>query len=147
MASPGTVAPLPAITAPPSTAEHRAEGFDSGLAWKRVRFRGVDYTLYELEIGIHDDIQQKATRTRAMPDGTDQEYVDNVLQNRMMLEKSLTIPARNDPGYVTPMKMGTRLFLNLQRVMQELHYDREEDALRNAKGEELPTGEAESKGN
>lgn len=145
----GSVTPLPTITAPPSTVEHRAEGFDRGLAWKIVRFRGVDYKLVELEIGVHDDIQKKATQTRTDPTtGAETEFVDNVLQNRMMLDRSLVQPARGETDYRAPMQMGTRLFLNLQRIMQELHYDREQDALRDAKGNELPASDGEEpKGN
>jgi hypothetical protein len=115
--------------------EQIAEGFDSGLAWKKVSFRGTVYKLVELEIGEHNKIEDLAKETRTDSEGNDVEVVNSRTQNRLMLEKSIV-----EPKGTNVAKIGTRLYGNLLRVMQDLHYTPEADELRPPKkdGEKKP---------
>lgn len=110
--------------------EEALTGFKDGLAWARHRFRGVDYKITELEIGEYDEIVKKATRKekRTDPDtgaSEEVEILDQQLQSRLMLRACVVEPAKIDIS-----KLGTRLTVAMNRVVNQLHYGDEPDELR-----------------
>jgi hypothetical protein len=104
--------------------EQKMSGFDNGLAWKKVQFRGQLYHLRELEIGEYDKLAKLATTTKTRDDGTTYEELDNQAQSRLMLKACLIEPKSLD---IT--SLGTRLTIALNRVVNELHYGEEKDEL------------------
>jgi hypothetical protein len=112
--------------------ENIIDGFTNGLAWSTHEFRDVTYKVTELSIGEYDDIVKKATRKEKIRDenGVDQEIevLDNTLQSRMMLKACVVEPEKVD---IT--KLGTRLTLALNGIVNRLHYGIEPDALRQPK--------------
>jgi hypothetical protein len=127
-------------TAAPAAApiERVSEGFENGLAWKKVKFRGTTYHLTELPIGKYDDISKNASTKRERVDGTEYEELDNQLQARLMLKECLV-----EPRGVKIADLGTRLTIALNRVVNELHYGEEEDQLRK-EGAEADAEDAET---
>lgn len=105
--------------------EHLADGFDGGLAWKKVKFRGVTYKLVELEISDHNKIEDLSKEKVNDADGNETDVINSRTQNRLMMEKSIV-----EPKGVSISKMGTRLYGNLLQVMRELHYFPEVDEFR-----------------
>lgn len=134
---PNRVDPAPDLAPPDPELQQVAEGFDDGLAWIKVRFRGVTYLMTELEIGEHNKVEKQATSKQANPQGGDDiDMIDPQLQNRLMLDRSMKEPKKDEPGYRPLDRMGTRVYLTLLRVMQGLHYGAEPDELRPPKKDE-----------
>lgn len=122
-----------AVEAAEPVTKLEASGFDDGLAWEVHEYRGIRYKVTELAIGDYDDIVKKATRKEKRVDpgsGVEEEVeiLDQQLQSRMMLKSCIVEPARID---IT--KLGTRLVVTLNRVVNNLHYGDEPDAVKPAK--------------
>lgn len=114
---------------PAEEASFEPTGFTDGLAWEIHEFRGVRYKVTELSIGEYDEIVKKATRTekRTSPitgNPEDVEMLDQQLQSRLMLKACVVEPSRID---VT--KLGTRLIVTLNSIVNRLHYGDEPDAI------------------
>lgn len=122
-------------------------GFTDGLAWERHQFRGVMYKVSELEIGDYDDIVKKATRkekrTNDDTGATEEvEILDQQLQSRLMLKACIVEPAKVDIP-----KLGTRLTVALNRIVNTLHYGEEPDELKPPKKADDDDGEEKKPGN
>lgn len=104
--------------------EQKYEGFEKGLAWKKVKFRGVLYHLTELEIGEYDKIAKLATTMKTREDGSEYEELDNQTQSRLMLKACML-----EPKSLSIISLGTKLTIALNRVVNGLHYGEEKDEL------------------
>lgn len=99
------------------------------LLEEKITLRGVEYTVTELSIRDYDQIVKDATVKRRIEnddgDGTSVEEVDATLQSRLMVLKAVT-------PKVDAMTAGTRLFGALNRTVNRMHFDVDEE-LDNAK--------------
>jgi hypothetical protein len=128
--------------APGSEAEEVHEGFDNGLAWREVKYRGTTYRLEEMQLGDYDELETKATATKVDPlTGAESKEFNQKLHERMMLGKVLAQPRNTKIA-----SLGTRVGLTLVREMNALHFTPEVDELRKAEAKN-GTGEEEAAGN
>lgn len=130
------------------------EGFDDGLSYKILRYRGVTYRLDELPIGEYQKLEVKATVSRENDAGETVETVDNVTVNKLLVLAAISV-LTNYPDDITSKRpldlnrVGTALFVTLQNEAQKLHFTFEADELRKVKkvkGAEDDKGTAKGNG-
>ena len=127
------------------------EGFDDGLSYKILRYRGVPYRLDELPIGEYQKLERKATVEKEDTAGEMVETVDNVTVNKLLVLNAVSV-LTNYPDDITSKRpldlsrVGTALFVTLQNEAQKLHFTFEADELRSAKGAEDDKGTAKGNG-
>lgn len=141
-----TAVPKEATEAPVIVDDGQHKGFDDGLAWVKYEFRDVTYKISELPIGEFDEITKKATRTEKKVDEdtgetSSVETFDRNLQSRLMLRACIV-----EPGKVDISKMGTRLVVALNSIINELHYGEEPDGLEAAKAAKKKADKADDEG-
>jgi hypothetical protein len=114
------------------------EGFDDGLSYKILRYRGVPYRLDELPIGEYQKLETQATVSKENDAGETVETVDNVTVNKLLVLAAISI-LTNYPDDITSKRqldlkrVGTALYVTLQNEAQKLHFTFEADELRKAK--------------
>lgn len=114
------------------------EGFDDGLSYKILRYRGVPYRLDELPIGQYQKLEKQATVEKENDAGEAVEIVDNVTVNKLLVLAAVSV-LTNYPDDITSKRpldlnrVGTALFVTLQNEAQKLHFTFEADELRKAK--------------
>ena len=114
------------------------EGFDDGLSYKILRYRGVTYRLDELPIGEYQKLETQATVSKENDAGETVETVDNVTVNKLLVLAAISV-LTNYPDDITSKRpldlnrVGTALFLTLQNEAQKLHFTFGVDELRNVK--------------
>ena len=130
------------------------EGFDDGLSYRILRYRGVTYRLDELPIGEYQKLERKATVEKEDNAGEMVETVDNVTVNKLLVLEAISV-LTNYPDDITSKRkldlnrVGTALFVTLQNEAQKLHFTFEADELRSAKkakGAEDDKGTAKGNG-
>lgn len=107
-----------AATVTPSAAD-----FDTQPYIQKHKFRGRLYEFRELTIGEYDKLVKMATIEREDAAGEKQEFVDNGLLNKLLVQASVGIPLAEQTSN------GVRLMSNIQRITQELHFGSEPDEL------------------
>ena len=109
------------------------EDFEDGLAVRTVRFRGVTYKMSELEVGEYNKIEKLATTTSEEDDGMGGsrpvEKIDSALLDRLKVMASMKSPRKGDPDYRDTPKLGTRVYLALLRLTNELCFTQEIDEI------------------
>ena len=130
------------------------EGFDDGLSYRILRYRGVTYRLDELPIGEYQKLETQATISKENDAGETVETVDNVTVNKLLVLAAVSA-LTNYPDDITSKRpldlkrVGTALFVTLQNEAQKLHFTFEADELRSAKkakGAEYEKGAAKGNG-
>jgi hypothetical protein len=82
-------------------------------------YRGVRYVLKELPITEYDELLKLATVVKTV-DGEEQEVVDDATLVKLLTQKSIV-----EPRILRPL--GTRLWRQLERDVQVLHFGVEPD--------------------
>lgn len=117
------------------------EGFDDGLSYKILCYRGVTYRLDELPIGEYQKLETQATVSKENAAGEMEETVDNVTVNKLLVLAAVSV-LTNYPDDITSKRsldlkrVGTALFLTLQNEAQKLHFTFGVEELRKAKAED-----------
>src|ERR1035437_4322815 len=71
--------------------ESTLEGFDDGLSYKILRYRGVPYRLDELPIGQYQKLEKQATVEKEDNAGEMVETVDNVTVNKLLVIAAVSV--------------------------------------------------------